>query len=430
MSQRLAIHGGPRVVPDGAMKPWPIITEDDVTAVSESLRSGILWGSNSPQAVALSKEWADYCGVKFCVCINSATAAMHAGLQAAGVGPGDEVIVPAYSFYSTAYPPLHQNAIPVFVDIDRRTYNMDPDDTRANITERTKAIIVTHLSGLCADMDLFMKLAEEHHFLVIEDAAQAHGAVYKGRRAGSLAHVGAFSLNGSKNLPGGEGGFFTTDCEEWAEKAYDLGITVRFKDGVRSYPERTFGFSHRMDEMTAALIRSQLRRLDEYNRIRRDNAARLSAGLSQIEGLIVPYEPPGYEHVYHMYRVRFDFDKLGVDTDRLKARKCIEDALLAEGVDVGQWMEELIPQHHTFQSREGYGKGCPWTCKHAARDISYDADRFREQYPEALSMIESSAIVWGIHPPNGPDLMDAYIEGFAKVFGAIESVLSGAGARA
>jgi dTDP-4-amino-4,6-dideoxygalactose transaminase len=195
-----------------------MVGPDERQLVNEVLDAGIFAGRTAPQVAALEKEWAAYVGSKRCLTTCSGTAALHMALAATGVGPGDEVITSAFTFLASASCALHQNAIPVFVDIDPRTYCMDPDLLEAAITERTRAVIPVHIQGLPADLDPILQIARRHGLRVIEDACQAHGAVYKGRKVGTFGDVGTFSLNNYKNLCGGEGGFFVTDSDELLEK--------------------------------------------------------------------------------------------------------------------------------------------------------------------------------------------------------------------
>ena len=215
--ERLAIAGGRPVVPSERHRPWPDIRPEDREAVLAVLDRGILCGANAPEITALQREWADYIGAEHCLALNSGTAALHCCLVAAGVRPGDEVLVPAYTFSATAMAVVHQGAVPVFVDVHPRSYNIDPARIEEKIGERTRAIVAVHLHGLPADMDEIHALAGRHGLAVIEDAAQSHGAVYHGDKTGTLAAWAGFSLNATKNLSGGEGGLFVTSDEdgEW-----------------------------------------------------------------------------------------------------------------------------------------------------------------------------------------------------------------------
>ena len=309
MSEKLAIDGGTPVLKRNDYGNWPIITEDDRRFINEVLDSGIVAGGTAPQVAALEHEWAEYVGSKYCLTTTSGTAALHMALAAVGAGPGDEIITSAFTFLASASCALHQNAIPVFVDIDPRTYNMDPAKLEAAITERTKAIIPVHIQGLSADLDPILAIARKHNLYVIEDACQSHGAEYKGKKVGTFGDIGTFSLNNFKNLCGGEGGLFTTDDEAYLQK----GVLVRcFGDEVdevsrrRVYNASILGYMYRNQELPAALTRGQLMHLDERNAARIANANYLTAELSKIPGVIPPYCPPECKHVYFMYNVRFD----------------------------------------------------------------------------------------------------------------------------
>lgn len=423
MANKLAIEGGPRTVPGGLEKPWPIITQEDIDAVVRVLKRGILWGPMAPEAEALQGEWAGYVGVKHCLVVNSGTAAIHACIAGVGVEAGDEVIVPAFTFWATAQAVLCQNAIPVFVDIDPKTLNIDPTKIEEKITEKTKVIIVVHIHGLPADMDEINRIAKKHNLAVIEDAAHAHGSKYKDKKAGNLGDMGAFSLNGTKHLPSGEGGLVTTNNPEYFEKARltsMFGEKVIPKGAIRPYDAYTMGFNYRSTEMSNALTRSLLKRLDEYNSLRMRNCEYLNKKLSKIKGVIPPYTPPDRTNTYHLYRVRIDPDVLAMDG--LKPRElrwAIQNALFAEGVDVKEWHSFPVPGQHIFQRLDAYGKGCPWSCCHARREIRYNPD----DYPETVRMFDTSFVIYSIYPPNGLELMKYYVEAFHKVLDNLERIV-------
>ena len=205
---KLAINGGPATVPGGIHTVWPKIGDDDKKMVMECLDSGILTGPYGPQLRGAEIEFAEFVGAEYCLMTNSGTSALHMAIAAAGIGPGDEVILPSFTFLATALAVLHQNAVPIFADIDPGTFNIDPRKIEEKINPKTKAVIPVHLHGLCADMDPILEIARANNLLVIEDCAQAHGARYKGRNAGSMGDAAIFSVQASKNLPVGEGGGF------------------------------------------------------------------------------------------------------------------------------------------------------------------------------------------------------------------------------
>ncbi len=424
MSEQLAISGGTPVLKRSDYRNWPIITDDDRRLINQVLDRGILAGGTAPEVAALEKEWAAYVGAKHCLTTTSGTAALHMALAAVGVGPGDEVITSAFTFLASASCALHQNAIPVFVDIDPRTYNMDPRKLEAAITERTKAVIPVHIQGLPADMDAIVKVARKHGLCVIEDACQAHGATYKGRKVGGIGDIGTFSLNNFKNLCGGEGGLFTTDDEAYLQK----GMLIRcFGDEIdevshrRVYNASILGYMYRNQELPAALARAQLMHLDERNDVRIANANLLTKELGQIPGVIPPYCPPDCRHVYFMYNVRFDARAAGVDCEPRRFRIAVEKALYKEGMLVGQWQTMPVPAQDLFQSKLGYGGSrYPWALNEA-RGLKYE---YRvEDYPVAKQLCDTYTIVHGVHAPNGSELMDRIVEAFHKVFANLGQAL-------
>jgi len=424
VSEKLAISGGTPILQRSDYQNWPIITDDDRRLVNEVLDSGILAGGTAPQVMALEKEWAEYTGAKHCLTTTSGTAALHMALAAVDVGPGDEVITSAFTFLASASCALHQNAIPVFVDIDPRTYNMDPGKLEAAINERTKAIIPVHIQGLPADMDPIMEIARKHGLFVIEDACQAHGATYKGKMVGTIGHIGTFSLNNYKNLPGGEGGLFITDDEVFLKK----GMLIRcFGDEIdevshrRVYNASILGYMYRNQELPAALARAQLMHLDERNNTRIENANFLTQELSNIPGVIPPYCPPDCKHVYFFYNVRFDPKAAGVDCEPRRFRIAVEKALYKEGALVGQWQTMPVPAQDIFQSKLGYGgSSYPWALNEA-KGIKYEYNV--DDYPVARELCDTYTIVHGIHAPNGPRLMEKIIEAFHKVFANLGQAL-------
>jgi perosamine synthetase len=424
MAEKLAIDGGKPALTRKDYKNWPIIGPDERRLVNEVLDKGIVAGGTAPQVKALEKEWAAYTGSKYCLTTCSGTAALHMALAAVGVGPGDEVITSAFTFLASASCAIHQNAIPVFVDIDPRTYCMDPARLEAAITPRTKAIIPVHIQGCPADLDPILAIAKKHSLAVIEDACQAHGAVYKGKKVGTLGDIGTFSLNNFKNLCGGEGGLFITDNESYL----DRGVLIRcFGDEVdevskrRVYNASILGYMYRNQELPAALTRAQLLHLDEYNRVRIDNANALTRELAKIPGVIPPYCPPDCTHVYFMYNVRFDAKKAGVSCEQRRFRVAVEKALYAEGMLIGQWQTMPVPAQDLFQSRLGYGgTGYPWTINEA-KGIRYNYDP--GQFPAAQNLCDTYTIVHGIHAPNGRDHVERMAAAFRKVFANLEAAL-------
>ena len=426
MCAQLAIHGGKRTVPEGANEPWPPITQEDIAAVVAVLKSGVLWGPMEEQVLGLQEDFARYIGAKHALVVNSGTAALHASVCAAGVGPGDEVITPAYSFWATAQAVLAQNGIPVFADIEPETMNMDPARIEEKITDRTVALLPVHVHGLCADMDPILEIARKHNLKVIEDAAQAAGATYKGRSAGVLGDIAGFSLNGSKNLPAGEGGIVTTNDDDLIDRARKMamfGEKVVPKDEIRLYDAEIMGFNYRNNEMADALCRSMLRRYGELQASRAENCEYLSRELGKIQGLKPPSTPEGYVHAWHLYKVRVYPEELGIAGVHPKRfRWAVQKALYEEGLGLFEWHNMPVPSQKVFLNKQAYGKGCPWNCGHAserARAIVYDPF----DYPACVDMFDRSFCVEPIYPPNGLDLMELYVKAFHKVFDNLDEVV-------
>src|SRR5437667_2340678 len=270
MKNTLAVLGGKKLVDTSLKVGWPIVTESDKRAVMRVLTDGPLWalstddGLVAPEMEALEREFADYCGVTRALACNGGTAAIHMALAAAAIGPGDEVITSAFSFVATPVAVLHQSAVPIFADIDPRTFNIDPADVERRITSRTKAILPVHVHGVPAEMDAINAIAARFGLTVIEDACQAPGARYKGRRAGALAPLAAFSLNGTKNFPAGEGGLFVTSDDTFRARANMVrmvGETLPLTDRTMEF-QHLIAWNYRTQELTSAFARAQLQRLD------------------------------------------------------------------------------------------------------------------------------------------------------------------------
>jgi dTDP-4-amino-4,6-dideoxygalactose transaminase len=281
----------------------PDIGEAEEDAVLEVLRSGML--AMGKRTAAFEEAWAAYCGVRHAVMMSNGTVAQEAVLLALGIGPGDEVITVSFSFNATVSVILRVGARPVFVDIREDDFCLDPAQVEAAITPRTKAIMPVHLYGLMADMDPLVDIAHRHGLVIIEDAAQAHGATYHGRRAGQFGPA-MFSLYATKNLMTGEGGFATTDDDGVADR---LRLVRNHGMRVRYYHDE-LGTNYKPTDLAAAIGLAQLQRLDERTARRRENAAFLT---ERLEGdYLVPRTPAGREHVWHQYVMRFPGERQAV----------------------------------------------------------------------------------------------------------------------
>jgi dTDP-4-amino-4,6-dideoxygalactose transaminase len=264
-----------------------------------------------PEVEAFEREFADYCGARHGIAVNSGTSALHLALLAADVGPGDEVITTPLTFVATASAIVSCGATPVFVDIDPVTMTLDPAKVEAAITERTRAILPVHLYGQMADMDALILLGQRYGLPVIEDACQAHGAEYFGRRAGSMGLSGCFSFYPGKNLgAAGEGGFVATNSDAQAERIRRL----RDWGQAGRYNHIEKGFNYRMDAVQAAILRVKLLHLDDWTEARRTLGQLYSGQLADIPGLNTPVEVEGRRHVYHVYAIRLaDRDALAAE---------------------------------------------------------------------------------------------------------------------
>jgi perosamine synthetase len=280
----------------------PILGSEEIAAVNAVLESGML--AQGPKVAELEAAFAKYCGTAYAVAVNSGTAALHAALYAAGVGEGDEVITVPYSFIATINPIFMVGATPVLVDIDPVTFNMDVKQVEAAITSKTKAIIPVHLYGQTADMDELQALADKHGLKIIEDACQAIGADYKGKKAGNLGDLGCFSLYATKNIMCGEGGVVTTNDEQYAT------LMKQFRQHGMSaqYEYVDVGYNYRLSDLHAAIAVEQVKKVDSFNDARKANAKLLDEGLQDIKGLILPAIAADRTHVFHQYTIRVTAD--------------------------------------------------------------------------------------------------------------------------
>jgi UDP-4-amino-4,6-dideoxy-N-acetyl-beta-L-altrosamine transaminase len=287
----------------------PEIGEEEIAEVVDTLRSG--WLTMGPKTIAFEEQIAAYTGAKYAVAVNSCTAALHLSLLAYGIGLGDEVITSPYTFASTGNVIVHSGARPVFADIQRDTFNIDPEKINEAITPKTKAIIPVHFAGQPCDMKEIQEIADDHNLVVIEDAAHAIGAEYHGKKIGSLSDATCFSFYATKNMTTGEGGAVTTDDPKIADKMRILRLHGISKDAWKRYSAQgswyyeieDCGWKYNMTDIQAALGIHQLRKLDGFVATRRKYAEMYSTGLRDLEGVVTPVEKEGRKHVYHLYPV-------------------------------------------------------------------------------------------------------------------------------
>ncbi len=399
-----AIEGGSRLI-DREIKIGPLIEEDDIAGVVEVLKSRRLASTVGTVTRVFEEEFAKKIGVKNAIAVCNGSAALFVALKAAGIGPGDEVIVPSFTFVATATAVLHANALPVFADIDEKTFTISPESLEEKITERTKAVIVVHLFGHPADMDKIMKIARKHGIMVIEDSAQAIGAMYRGKFTGSLGDIGAFSFYPTKNITSGEGGMVTTNIDEIAERAR---LIINHGQTDRYYHE-ILGYNLRMTELQAALGLSQLRKLDRFNEIRRKHARIYSEALGFLEeeGLIrLPREYGDVCSSWSLYEVLINNAELRVGRD------IIYNALRAEGAPATIAYPRVLYENPLFKELRGHGKGCPWRCP---LNKYYTAPKFREGLTPIAENVARRCLTLHTDPIMGEDGVKLVAKAFIKI---------------
>ena len=315
----------------------PLLGDEEKQAVCKVLDSG--WLAQGPRVEAFEKAFAAFCGVKHAIATSSGTTALYTAVLAHGIGSGDEVITTPLSFIASANAVLFSRAKPVFVDVDERTYNMDPRLIEAAITPRSKAILPVHLFGYPCDMGAIKEIAARRELVVIEDACQAIGATIRERKVGSFG-TGCFSFYATKNITTAEGGMITTNDDELA----DCARLLRSHGERQRYFHEVIGYNFRMTEIQAAIGLVQLGKLEKFTSIRRANAKYLT---SKLKGVITPHEAPGYRHVYHQYTIR-----AGDGRDRLV------EHLRLQGITTGIYYPIPIHKQVAYQ-RLGYTDHLP-----------------------------------------------------------------------
>ena len=365
--EKLALHGG-EPVRTTAFPEWPFYQSDEeAEAVVRALRSDHLCGAHGgTQLPALEAEFATWCGAAGAATVNSGSSALQVAMAAVGVGPGDEVIVPSYTYFSSATSVLVLGAIPVFADIQRDTANLEPESFRERITARTKAVMPVHANGIPVDMDAVMAIAEAHGIQVVEDCSHAHGAVYKGRRVGTIGHVGGFSIQHKKILSVGEGGIVVSRDAEVVERAR---VYANLGSGARG----ALGPNLRMGELHGALARVRLKRVDAENEMRRQNARALREAVRDLPGLRAVPEaiPEGVQETYYNFTLDYSREEVGIGRERFA------EAVAAEGIPLrvngyrplnmapvfvnqDAWPYKLAENRPILEGRRLYGEGiCP-----------------------------------------------------------------------
>jgi dTDP-4-amino-4,6-dideoxygalactose transaminase len=398
--QKLAVHGGEKTVKKTF--PWPVWDESDVRAVADVVRSG-QWGD--PDCTGLvarfEREFADCCGARFAVASVNGSVAIRLALIASGVKPGDEVIIPPYTFIATATVVLEANCVPVFVDIDAETYNIDPARIEDAVGPRTRAVIPVHFGGQACDMDRIMAIARKHELAVIEDACHAHGGEYRGRKLGTIGHAGCFSFQLSKNLTSGEGGVTVTDDERLADTIDSLRNVGRVKGG-QWYEHHNLGCNYRLTSLQAALLLNQLGRLEEQTRRRDENGRYLAELLGGIDGIAPLTRGHGEtRHSYHLFIFRYDRSKFN-DLPKVEFARW----LAAEGVPAFMGYPRPLYRQPLFQEKNFF-------CYAIPSEVDYS----RVHCPVAERACAEEA-VWILQPALLGDRSD--MESFAEAIRKIQ----------
>jgi perosamine synthetase len=428
-ARELGLFGGTPVLTRESHRLWPIVGEEERRAAMRVLDRGILSGPFAPESRALEEEFASFVGAKRCLLTHCGTSALMVALAAAGVRAGDEVIVPAYSFVATPLSVLQVGAVPVFADVDAATGCLDPAAVEAAISAHTRAIMPVHMHGGAADMTSIIEVARRRGLLVIEDAAQAHGATFGGRPVGALGAAGGFSMQSSKNLPAGEGGLLVTNDAAIAEAAasvrnFGQDITrgdeaefdlARPLDGTRALDSRRIGSMFRGSEMMAALARSQLAKLPERTASCQRNADRLARALVELPGVTPPHTPPGRTSVHHKFRVGLDPAAAGLAMTSKQLRDAVMLALRAEGLEVVLWQTDPLPAQTVFQRRDPLG-GFP-RAREGGTDLAVNYNP--QHYPRTRALLDGSVVLFSQSCPliaQPDDVVDRYAEAFHRVW--------------
>lgn len=358
--EKLAIEGG-KPVNTEKFPMWPSFSEKSIKMVSEPLKTGKVNYWTGDEGVRFEEEWAKWNGAKFAVTTTNGTSALHTAVAALGIGPGDEIVCPSYSFIASSFCILQAGALPVFADVDE-SHTLSPKEIEPLINERTKAIIVVHLYGVVADMDPILAVAKKHNLAVIEDCAQCPGGVYKGRKVGTVGDVGCFSFCQSKHFTtGGEGGAVVTDnedlwweCKSFRDHGYDVKERLRLLELEEklTYIHKRVGFNYRMTEMQSLIGLCELERLDSWNLVNRKRNAGYLIGALKNHPLVLhmPVDTQERQNAFWWVPFVIDADKLKVSVKQFVA------AIGAEGVPVYgvQWPE--MYREAAYTGKHGFGK--------------------------------------------------------------------------
>jgi len=417
---KLAIEGG-TPVNDKSFPSWPQFDAKVFDAVAEVLKSGKVNYWTGELGMKFEQAFADWCGARFGISTSSGTSALHTALASLGIGPGDEVIVPSYTFIATSFSVCQAGAVPVFADVERNSHTLDPADVEAKVSSRTAAIMPVHLYGVMASMGPILEIARKHNLAVIEDSAQAHGGKWNGKRAGTIGNAGAFSFCQSKHFTtGGEGGAVVTDDEEMAwtcrsfrDHGYDVSERLRLLELEARLPyiHNMVGYNYRMTEMQSAIGLIELARMDSYHLPnRRRNGEYLIGRLRDVQQVLyLPLDTEERQNAFWMFPIVLDMGRL-----KVRSAREVVAALEAEGVPAGPVMWPQCYRERAFQEHNGFGR-----LKYPFRspDTRPEAVRYDKVHCENAAWLEERTFFVPCHPVYE-------IEHMEKIAQAIEKVLS------
>ena len=420
--KKLAIYGGVKTI-NKTFNPYNSIGSEEKDAAVKVIESGVLskflgvWSPDffgGPMVQDFERQCQAFFNVKHAVVVNSWTSGLIAAVGAIGIEPGDEVIVSPWTMSASATAILHWNAIPVFADIDKQTFCLDPKSIESNITEFTKAIMVVDIFGYSANMKSIMILAEKYNLKVISDTAQAPGATYYGEYAGTLADIGGYSLNYHKHINTGEGGILVTNDDIYADKLRLIRNHAEVVVEAKGNNDLTnmVGYNFRLGEIECAIGIEQIKKLPELVKKRQTVAELLTKGLTGLKGLQLPYVEDQCSHVYYSYPMVLDTKLLNVSNQK------IAEALIAEGIPgVGTKYQNihLLPM---YQEKIAFGsKGFPWSSEFCMRDVDYS----KGICPVAESLQDESFLAFGISQFDleSSDI-DLIIRAFHKVWSNLD----------
>ncbi|MDK2896506.1 MAG: hypothetical protein PWP04_626 [Candidatus Atribacteria bacterium] len=420
MNKTLAIFGGDPVNQE-PFPQWPSFSEKTKKEALSPLQNGLVNYWTGSRGIEFEEKWAKYCGCQFGVSTTNGTSALHTALAACDIGPGDEVIVPSYSFIASSFCVLQAGAIPIFADVRPDTHTIDPQDIKRKITPRTRAIIPVHLYGIPCDMDAIMEIAQAHNLYVIEDAAQSHGSEFKGEKVGSIGHVGCFSFCQSKHFTtGGEGGCLVTNNENIAWKArsfrdhgYDVKERLRLLEMEKKlfYIHERVGFNYRLTEIQSIIGLSELDRFDSWNKPRRIKIGeKLLHAFQNHPGIL--YLPP---HKKEEKYISFWLFPIVLDTEKISCSiKDFWQAIEREGVPVSPVLWPQMYKEKAYLEHNGFGK-----TKFPFRSQEYtnpESVEYQKVFCQNAAWLEERTFSFPCHPVYEDLHVDLMIEAFQKVY--------------